>query len=91
MKIKKYLPHIILIALFLLTLLVSLQIGLFGDDYFYITFTKGDFWELQKEHYLHSTGRAIIAFLNSILLAIPLFYWAILNSLMLTRNCIFWK
>ena len=33
MKIKTYLPKLILLGLFILTFIVNLQIGLFGDDY----------------------------------------------------------
>lgn len=84
MKIKTYLPQIILAGLFTLTLLVNLQIGLFGDDYFYATFIRNDFWNLHKTHYLEINGRAIVHFLDSIFLALPNIFWQILNSLMLT-------
>ena len=84
MKIKTYLPQIILIMLFILTLIVNLQIGLFGDDYYYASFIKNDFWNLHKKHYLEINGRAIVHFLDSIFLALPNIFWQILNSFMLT-------
>lgn len=84
MKFKQYLPHFVLISLFLLTFLVNLQIGLFGDDYYYATFIKNDFWNLHKTHYLEINGRAIVHFLDTIFLALPNFFWQVFNSLMLT-------
>lgn len=84
MKIKQYLPLLILISLFILTLLVNLQIGLFGDDYFYASFTKKEFWNMHKMHYLEINGRAIVHFLDSIFLALPKIFWQLLNSFMLT-------
>lgn len=61
-----------------------MQIGLFGDDYFYATFFGENFLELHKQHYLESNGRIIVHLLDSIFLALPRFTWSILNSLMLT-------
>lgn len=84
MKLKHYLPLLFLISLFMLTLLVNLQIGLFGDDYFYATFTKNDFWNLHKMHYLETNGRAIVHLLDSLFLALPNIFWQIFNSIMLT-------
>ena len=91
MKIKANLSKIILIVLFILTLIVNLQIGLLGDDYYYGTFVKNDFWELHKTHYLEVNGRVIVHLLDSIFLAIPRIFWQLLNSFMLTRYCLFWK
>ena len=84
MKIKAFLPQIILIFIFLLTLIVNLQIGLFGDDYYYATFIRNNFWELHKAHYLDINGRIIVHFLDSIFLAIPRIFWQLFNSVMLT-------
>lgn len=84
MKIKTYLPQIIVISLFILTFIINLQIGLFGDDYYYATFTRDSFWELHKAHYLEVNGRAIVHFLDSIFLAIPKIFWQVLNSVMLS-------
>ena len=84
MKIKKCFPMILLVTLFIFTLAINSQIGLFGDDYYYATFIRENFLELHKQHYLEINGRAIVHFLDSIFLALPKFFWAILNSLMLT-------
>ena len=86
MKFKKVLPSLFLVALFSLTFIVNLQIGLFGDDYYYATFLKNDFWELHKTHYLEINGRAIVHLLDSIFLALPKIFWQILNSIMLTQK-----
>ena len=71
--------------------MVNLQIGLFGDDYYYATFTKNNFRELHKNHYLEVNGRVIVHLLDSIFLSIPKIFWQILNSIMLTRNSLLWK
>lgn len=71
--------------------MVNLQIGLFGDDYYYATFTKNNFWNLHKNHYLEVNGRVIVHLLDSIFLSIPKIFWQILNSIMLTRNSLLWK
>lgn len=90
MKIKSSLPKIILIIFFILTFIVNAQIGLFGDDYYYATFTKNNFLEHHINHYLKDNGRAIVHFLDSIFLFLPHIFWQILNSIMLTRYCILW-
>ena len=71
--------------------MVNLQIGLFGDDYYYATFTKNNFWQLHKAHYLEVNGRVIVHFLDSIFLSIPKIFWQVLNSIMLTRYSLLWK
>lgn len=90
MKIKTYLPKLILLGLFILTFIVNLQIGLFGDDYYYSTFVGNNFWELHKAHYLEVNGRVIVHLLVSIFLAFPKLIWQLLNSFMLTRYSILW-
>lgn len=84
MKIKQYFPHFILLILFIFTFIINSQIGLFGDDYYYGTFIRDDFFSLHKKHYLEVNGRVIVHFLDSIFLALPNFLWTILNSIMLT-------
>lgn len=84
MKIDKYFSKIILALLFFSTFAVSMQIGLFGDDYYYGTFIKNNFWGLHKNHYLTVNGRAIVHFLDTIFLSLPKPIWALLNSFMLT-------
>ncbi len=84
MKIKKYIPQILLLVLFILTFAVNSQVPIMGDDYYYATFTRENFWELHKNHYLEANGRAIVHFIDSIFLALPPILWAFLNSVMLT-------
>ena len=76
-KIANYWP---LILLFFLTLITNLQIGLFGDDYFYASFSKLGFWQMHIKHYLESNGRALVHFLDSLFLILPQPIWAIFNS-----------
>lgn len=64
MKFKKYLPYIFLFMLFLTTLAVNMQIGLFGDDYYYATFTRENFWSMHLNHYQEANGRAIVHILE---------------------------
>lgn len=84
MNLKKILPNLLLVFSFIATFLVNMQIGLFGDDYYYATFIKDDFWGLHKNHYLTINGRAIVHFLDTIFLSLPNIVWAVANSLMLT-------
>ena len=91
MNFRKYLPNILLIILFVATFIVNMQIGLFGDDYYYATFIKNDFWQLHQTHYLQVNGRAIVHFLDTIFLALPNIFWAIANSFMLTAIAYFAK
>ncbi len=83
---KKYLPIIFAILTFIITFLANYNVYLFGDDYFYVTFSQGsinDFWNHHIEHYTLINGRAIVHFLVSIFLAIPSIWWKIFNSFML--------
>lgn len=84
MKFKKYLPYIFLFMLFLTTLAVNMQIGLFGDDYYYATFTRENFGSMHLNHYQEANGRAIVHILDTLFLAMPHFVWAIFNSFLLT-------
>ncbi len=74
MKLKKYLPYIFLFMLFLATLAVNMQIGLFGDDYYYATFTRENFGSMHLNHYQEANGRAIVHILDTLFLAILAFF-----------------
>ena len=76
-KIATYWP---LGLLFTLTLITNLQIGLFGDDYFYASFMKLGFWKMHIKHYLESNGRAFVHLLDSLFLTFPKPIWAVFNS-----------
>lgn len=89
MSFRKYLPNVLLAILFITTFIVNMQIGLFGDDYYYATFIKNDFCGLHLNHYLQVNGRAIVHILDTIFLALPNIFWAILNSFMLTSIAYF--
>ena len=86
MNLKKI---ILLSFFFILVFLINSQIGLFGDDYYYVSFVKNNFFELHKNHYIEVNGRAIVHLLDSIFLALPKIFWSILNSLMITSIAYF--
>ncbi len=85
LKLKK--GSIVSIALFsitfILAFLIMRNIPLFGDDYYYVTFKSGDFWQMHKDHYLLANGRAIVHFLVTVFIALPPIFWQILNSALL--------
>ena len=56
---------------FILAFLVMRNIPLFGDDYYYITFKDGNFWQMHRDHYLLANGRAIVHFLVTVFISIP--------------------
>ena len=80
---------ILLSFFFILVFLINSQIGLFGDDYYYVSFVKNNFFELHKNHYIEVNGRAIVHLLDSIFLALPKIFWSILNSLMISSIAYF--
>jgi hypothetical protein len=67
--------------------MVNYNIGYFGDDYYYLTYTQGNitnFINNHINHYFHINGRFIVHILVTIFLWLDLFWWKILNSLMLS-------
>jgi hypothetical protein len=67
--------------------MVNYNIGFFGDDYYYLTYTQGTFKDFITNHINHYTqinGRFIVHILVTIFLYLDLFWWRIINSLMLS-------
>ncbi|MBQ9266798.1 MAG: hypothetical protein IJ217_00685 [Clostridia bacterium] len=74
------------IITFVFVFLALYNVYLFGDDYYYITYSKGpmqEFWAHHVEHYTQINGRAIVHFLVSIFLSQNLIWWKLFNALML--------
>ena len=84
---KKYVPIIFALLTFIFTFIVNNNVYMFGDDYFYVTFSQGtasEFWEHHLRHYTLDNGRAFVHFLASIFLSVDLIWWKIFNSLVLS-------
>ena len=96
MEVKKFLRnksiYILLIIIFISFLLINLNVVYFGDDYYYLIMSKENGRILLKllfSHYLHANGRLIVHTLVCLFLKMPMIYWQILNSAMLTGICYF--
>lgn len=71
---------------FIFVFIATYNVYLFGDDYYYITFTQGNFENFithHINHYKFDNGRAIVHFLVSIFLSVNLIWWKLFNSFML--------
>lgn len=58
-----------------------------GDDFFYASFTQSGlihFFKSHIDHYIHTNGRCIVHFLDSIFLWMPHIIWKIVNPIMWT-------
>ncbi|WP_026894979.1 DUF6056 family protein [Clostridiisalibacter paucivorans] len=84
---RKFLHNILILFIFVGVLLVSMYVRLYGDDFFYLRFTRRGinyFIERNIEHYFLANGRVIVHLLATIFLAFPIYIWQIFNSLMVT-------
>ena len=97
--------YILLIIIFISFLLINLNVVYFGDDYYYLIMSKENgrilfytdlftdsgrlLLKLLFSHYLHANGRLIVHTLVCLFLKMPMIYWQILNSAMLTGICYF--
>lgn len=85
-NILKHSSIIFFILTFVLTFLININICYLGDDFYYKTFTNGDFADYINSnitHYLEVNGRVIVHILASFFLWINFNFWKIFNSLML--------
>ena len=92
LKLKDNLVYILVPIIFVSFLLINLNVVYFGDDYYYLTFADLNFSEYFSkltEHYFKDNGRFIVHTLATIFLKLPMPFWQILNSLMLTGICYF--
>lgn len=91
-KIKENYLYILLPIVFISFLLINLNVVYFGDDYYYLTFRNlnfTDYFSTLAEHYCTANGRFIVHMFATIFLKLPIQFWQVLNSLMLTGICFF--
>ena len=78
---------ILTIAVFISFLIINLNVVWFGDDYYYLRYSKmewGEFFKAHWEHYLADNGRFIVHLLESFFLRYNLIIWQIVNTFILT-------
>lgn len=86
-KIKINKTAILTIAVFVSFLLINLNVVWFGDDYYYLRYSKldwGEYFKAHWAHYLADNGRLIVHLLESFFLRYNLIFWQIANTLILT-------
>ncbi len=75
------------VIIFISFLLINLNVVWFGDDYYYLRYSKMEFAECMKEmwaHYLADNGRFIVHLLEAFFLKYNLIIWQIVNTGILT-------
>ena len=91
-KIKNNLMLVLLPLIFFSFLLINLNVTYSGDDYYYLSFSDlsiQEFLTKHIEHYNNDNGRFIVHILATTFLKLPMPFWQILNSLMLSGICFF--
>lgn len=91
-EIKNNLMFILLPIIFFSFLLINVNVVYFGDDFYYLSFADlslPDFFAKHIEHYNNDNGRFLVHILATLFLKLPMSFWQILNSLMLTGICYF--
>ncbi|MBR3888462.1 MAG: hypothetical protein IKJ32_05115 [Clostridia bacterium] len=86
-KIKINKTAILTIAVFVSFLFINLNVVWFGDDYYYLRYSKmdwGEYFKAHWAHYLADNGRLIVHLLESFFLRYNLIIWQIVNTLILT-------
>ena len=69
-----------------LTYMVMRNVKMYGDDYFYATFTQNGwsgYLSANRDHYLLSNGRAMVHALDAVGLMLPPAVWQVFNALLL--------
>ena len=88
-KIKSNWANILIISIiFASFLLINLNVVNFGDDYWFFRFRNYDTTKTFSEllnFYKTTTGRFIVHLLVVYFLKIPMIFWQIFNSIVLTR------
>lgn len=85
-QIKKAILLLIFVCLFGAIFLIHSKARLYGDDWFYHTFSQVDFsYYIQRniEHYFRANGRVIVHLLATLFLKLPVISWGIINTLFL--------
>ena len=81
--------YILLAIIFVSFLGINMNVTYFGDDYHFLRWQKYDFAQYFNklfEFYFKTNGRFIVHLLVTFFLKIPIIFWQIFNSLVLTRN-----
>lgn len=81
--LKKHWHHIILGIYFILLVYQHSFIHMYGDDYYYGTFLKDNFFKKHIEHYMVINGRALVHFVVSLMLYFETKLFMIVNPLMI--------
>lgn len=85
-QIKKAILVLIFFCLFGAIFLIHSKTRLYGDDWFYHTFSQSGFlYYIQRnmEHYFRANGRVIVHLLATMFLKSPAVLWRIINTLFL--------
>lgn len=91
-EIKNNLMFILIPIIFFSFLFININVCYFGDDFYYLSFkdlSLPDFFLKHIEHYNKDNGRFIVHILATLFLKLPLPFWQVINSLMLTGICYF--
>lgn len=78
-----YYHFVFLFLFFIMQIYLHKNIYLYGDDFYYGSFFKLDFWQLHIDHYLSVNGRALIHFLASLILYFDIFLFRIINPFLI--------
>lgn len=85
-QIKKAILILIFFCFFGAIFLIHSKVRLYGDDWFYYTFSQSDFsYFIQRnvEHYFAANGRVIVHLLATMFLKLPKIWWSFINTLFL--------
>ena len=91
--LKKHKVLIGLAIVFISFLAINLNVVWFGDDYYYLRYSKmewGEYFKAHWAHYLADNGRFIVHLLESFFLRYNLIIWQIVNTFILTRYYVFY-
>lgn len=89
---KKNIVWILLPIIFLSFFLIHRNAVYFGDDFYYLSYTKlslGEYFSELSEHYQKINGRFLVHLLATFFLKLPMPFWQIFNSALLTGICYF--
>lgn len=84
--------YILTAIVFISFLIINLNVVYFGDDYYFIQYRRYNvITHISKmiNFYCNDNGRFIVHLLATSFLKIPMIFWKVLNSLMLTAICFF--
>lgn len=91
-KIQKNPLYFLIPIAFISFLLININVVYFGDDYGYLEFKNLNIDNHMSKlisHYFSTNGRFIVHLLVTLFLKLPMIYWQLFNSFMLTCICYF--